>query len=409
MQCQHGHGVSARSSTADKLPKPIVPLGGCKWPAKSVSSCSCGPHRAITHLLQRPTQCFTATQSRDHLRPRLKGRGPSYTAAQSGKGSLGASTPTPPDSGQQLLSQTETDIITQRLVWLSAVFMVGSFMPDILSHAGAAASTAGAAPAWLTPLRGSAAFITLSSVFTEIEEFPAMAAHALGGVCTLVLLGQAVSAGQMAALPLQMLLGAAAVAAGLNTVHWRQMPDPSPASARQLRQWLWFIGCINCGLLLQALGGSVAATTAMGVAAAAATIVINRLGEDSVVRRKWGNMPALAATLLLVWDAAKPLAHPGAVAAAVPAAAAALSMATNACLVPRALSLSNTMFIRATSFFTASKWVALACMVATSSLPSAGTGSLTSDRWAFAALTVGVGAHLKWLNGIRTRFPHERD
>lgn len=149
MQCQHGHGVSARSSTADKLPKPIVPLGGCKWPAKSVSSCSCGPHRAITHLLQRPTQCFTATQSRDHLRPRLKGRGPSYTAAQSGKGSLGASTPTPPDSGQQLLSQTETDIITQRLVWLSAVFMVGSFMPDILSHAGAAASTAGAAPAWL--------------------------------------------------------------------------------------------------------------------------------------------------------------------------------------------------------------------------------------------------------------------
>lgn len=65
---------------------------------------------------------------------------------------------------------------------------------------------------------------------------------------------QAVSAGQMAALPLQMLLGAAAVAAGLNTVHWRQMPDPSPASARQLRQWLWFIGCINCGLLLQVCG-----------------------------------------------------------------------------------------------------------------------------------------------------------
>lgn len=48
----------------------------------------------------------------------------------------------------------------------------------------------------------------------------------------------------------------------------------------------------------------------MGVAAAAATIVINRLGEDSVVRRKWGNMPALAATLLLVWDAAKPLVGP---------------------------------------------------------------------------------------------------
>ena len=48
-------------------------------------------------------------------------------------------------------------------------------------------------------------------------------------------------------------------------------------------------------------------TIAMGMAAAAATVVINRLEEGSVVRRKWGNMPALAATLLLVWDAAKPL------------------------------------------------------------------------------------------------------
>ena len=65
----------------------------------------------------------------------------------------------------------------------------------------------------------------------------------------------------------------------------------------------------------QALGGSAAHAAAMGLAAAAATTVINSMGEGSLrnlVRRKWGNMPALAATLLLVWDASKPLVahHP---------------------------------------------------------------------------------------------------
>lgn len=64
------------------------------------------------------------------------------------------------------------------------------------------------------------------------------------------------------------------------------------------------------GLGGQALGGSAAYASATGLAAAAATVVINSMGEGSLrnlVRRKWGNMPALAATLLLVWDAAKPL------------------------------------------------------------------------------------------------------
>ncbi len=55
----------------------------------------------------------------------------------------------------------------------------------------------------------------------------------------------------MPALPLQLLLGAAAIAAGLNTMHWREMPQPSGGSSRRLRQWLWFLGCFNCGLLLQ--------------------------------------------------------------------------------------------------------------------------------------------------------------
>lgn len=150
MQSQHGHRVSAHSLSAHNLPKLIKPLlSGCKWPAKRVTPCSCGPDRSIAHLLQRPTQCFSAAQSRDHLSTRFTRRRPSFTAAQSGRGSQGPSTPAPPDRGQQLLSQSETDTITQRLVWLSAVFMVGSFMPDILSHAGAAVSTAGAPPAWL--------------------------------------------------------------------------------------------------------------------------------------------------------------------------------------------------------------------------------------------------------------------
>ena len=69
--------------------------------------------------------------------------------------------------------------------------------------------------------------------------------------CRAASLLQAVSSGQMPALPLRLLLGAATVAAGVNTMHWREMPEPSGGSSRRLRQWLWFLGCFNCGLLLQ--------------------------------------------------------------------------------------------------------------------------------------------------------------
>lgn len=309
-------------------------------------------------------------------------------------------------SSANVLTPEATTTLTQRLVWLSAALTALSFVPAILASGGAATSAPAVALTWLGPLRGAAAFVTLTSVFTEIQELPAFVVHALGGVGCLTILSLAVSSGQMPALPLQLVLAAAAIGTAINVPHWSAQPQPPVKSAIRLRQWLWFLGCINCGLLGQALGASVAVTFAISGGFAAATVALNRLKEGTYARRRWLNMPALAATLLLVWDCLKPLAHPSTIVLAVPATEALASMVANACLVPRALSLSNTMFFRATSFFTTAKWATLSFMVATAGQATGPAAGAPPSRAAFAVVTVALGCYVMWLYKTQSRFPH---
>lgn len=305
----------------------------------------------------------------------------------------------------RLLTPEATTSLTQSLVWVSAVLTALSFVPAILASGGAAPSAPGVAPTWLGPVRGAAAFVTLTSVFTEIQELPAFAVHALGGVGCFVILSLAAYSGHMPVLPLQLLLTSAAVGTVINVAHWSSQPQPPAELALRLRRWLWFLGCINCGLLGQALGASVSVTFAISAAFAAATVALNGLGEGSYARRRWLNMPALAATLLLVWDCLRPLAHPSTIVLAVPATEALASMAANACLVPRALSLSNTMFFRATSFFTTAKWTTLACMVATAGTTAGTQAATPPTRAAFAVVTFTLGCYVTWLFKTQSRFP----
>ncbi len=56
----------------------------------------------------------------------------------------------------------------------------------------------------------------------------------------------------------------------------------------------------------QVVGGSVGAAICMALAVAAATAAVEARG-DARTKQLWGNMPALAATLLLMWEGAAPL------------------------------------------------------------------------------------------------------
>ena len=62
-----------------------------------------------------------------------------------------------------------------------------------------------------------------------------------------------------------------------------------------------------------------------------------------------------------------PQADPAELAVSGSAAAAALAVAANATLIPRALAIPNLMFLCATAFGTAANWAALVCMA---SLPT---------------------------------------
>lgn len=314
----------------------------------------------------------------------------------------------PRSSNAHLLTPEATTSLTQRLVWASAVLTALSFAPGILASVGATAtvSVPTVPPAWLGPLRGATAFVTLTSVFTDIEEFPAFAVHALGGIGCLTVLSLAVSSGAMPAPPLQLLLAAAAIGTVINIIHWKAQPNPTATSAVRLRSWLWFLGCIDCGLLGQAWGASVPVTLAISASLAATTVALNSLKEGTYARRRWMNMPALAATLLLVWDTLTPLAHPSTIVLAVPAAEVFASMVANACLVPRALSLSNTMFIRATSFFTTAKWATLAFMVATAGQVTGSAAGNPPSLAVFGAATAALGCYVAWLYKTQSCFPH---
>ena len=148
-------------------------------------------------------------------------------------------------------------------------------------------------------LHGAFAFTTLTAVFSEDYELPAVAVHAVGAACCLALLWQvdilpasaallssatlhsimslllicrhsgcdaaadgtcsigacmqASAAGQMPPTLLRLSLAAAATSAAVNVQHFRGRSRPQLANpaAQRLRQWLRFLGCIGMGLLAQ--------------------------------------------------------------------------------------------------------------------------------------------------------------